>query len=294
MMLLAIALGCPHPKPTMCTVSKIEKLERPGLHNSFRIGDRLYSGSEPEGTSGFDSLKSLGIRTVISVDGAEPDIAKAHAAGLTYIHLPVGYDGIPDQRRLELVKAYTLATGPVYVHCHHGRHRGPAACSVLMLATNDWSTETAQDWLRQAGTDERYRGLFGLPQLFRKPTDSQLSATPGSFPQVAEVPDLTRRMIGVDHYWTSIKTAKEAKWNDPGAAADVVLLLMQDYREAQRLKDTGKALKKLFAEAETTTLELEKALRSKNLVVAEKQFQVAAGQCTACHKQERDNSSKRR
>ena len=63
MMLLAIALGCPHPKPTMCTVSKIENLERPGLHNSFRIGDRLYSGSEPEGDAGFASLKSLGIRT---------------------------------------------------------------------------------------------------------------------------------------------------------------------------------------------------------------------------------------
>jgi protein tyrosine phosphatase (PTP) superfamily phosphohydrolase (DUF442 family) len=295
LVLLAIVIGCQQPQPTIRTLPKIEKLALSGLHNSFRVSGQLYSGSEPEGDVGFASLKSLGIRTVISVDGTEPDIAKAHVAGLTYIHLPVGYDGISDQRRLELVKAYTLANGPVYVHCHHGKHRGPAACTVLMLGTNpDWTPDVAQDWLRLAGTDERYRGLFGLPQHYRKPTDSQLSAIPDRFPEVAEVPSLTRRMVGVDHHWTSIKTAKEAKWSNPGPTADVVLLLLQEYREAQRLKDSGEQLKKLFAEAEATTVELEKALRRESRSEIDKQFQLAAGQCTACHQQERDNRSGRR
>src|SRR6516164_7654896 len=48
-----------------------------GLHNVFRISAGLYSGSVPEGDAGFDSLHRLGIRTVISVDGARPDVDRA-------------------------------------------------------------------------------------------------------------------------------------------------------------------------------------------------------------------------
>ena len=294
MVLFALAIGCPKPTPTPPSTPVIEKLDTAGLRNCFRIHDRLISGSEPEGNAGFESLKNLGIRTLISVDGAEPDITKAHGVGLKYIHLPVGYDGISEQRRGELLKAFTQADGPVYVHCHHGKHRGPAACTVLMLGTNPaWTTDIAQDWLRQAGTDERYRGLFGLPRSYRQPTDSELSALSSTFPEVATVPDLTHRMVSVDHHWVAIKLAKEAMWTKPETSADEVLLLLQDYREAQRIKGTSERLKTLFHEAEVTVAVLETALRTKNLKEAEKQYQAAFGQCTTCHKQNRDNSSAR-
>jgi protein tyrosine phosphatase (PTP) superfamily phosphohydrolase (DUF442 family) len=285
--LLLLTIGCaPSPPPV---AAPIEKFDLAGLHNTFRVNSRLYSGSEPEGDAGFASLKSIGIRTVISVDGAEPDITKARGAGLTYIHLPVGYDGIPEPRRLELLQAFRSVDGPVYVHCHHGKHRGPAACTVLMMGTDNWTRQQAKDWLKMAGTDERYRGLFGLPDKFRKPSDNELSPRRGAFPEVAAVPDLTKRMVGVDHHWASIRTAKETGWKTTDNTADTVLLLMQDYREAQRLKDTGERMKKLLAEAEMTAIELEKAVRSRNVMEAEKQFTVAAGQCVSCHRQERDN-----
>ncbi len=79
----------------------------------------------------------------------------------------------------------------------------------------------------------------------------------------------------------------------PETSADEVLLLLEEYREAQRMKDTSEPLKKLFQQAEATAKELEFALRAKKFVVAEKQYLVALGQCTTCHNQERDNSSNR-
>ena len=47
----------------------------------------------------------LGVKTVISVDGAKPDVDLAKKHGMRYVHLPHGYDGVPDDRAKELAKA---------------------------------------------------------------------------------------------------------------------------------------------------------------------------------------------
>src|SRR4051794_16072618 len=80
-------------------------LDWAGLHNVYRITDNLFSGSSPEGDAGFRSLKEMGIKTVITVDGVRPDVEHAKKYGLRYVHLPFGYDGISRQRILELAKA---------------------------------------------------------------------------------------------------------------------------------------------------------------------------------------------
>src|SRR5690349_14345952 len=85
-----------------------------GLHNAFRLSDRLYSGSSPDGDAGFAELRRLGIKTVLTVDGSRPDVDAAHRHGLRYVHLPFGYDGIPRARLVELVKAARDLPGPIY------------------------------------------------------------------------------------------------------------------------------------------------------------------------------------
>jgi hypothetical protein len=51
----------------------------PGLHNVVAYHDGFYSGSVPEGDAGFDTIAGMGVRTIISVDGAEPDVVRAAA-----------------------------------------------------------------------------------------------------------------------------------------------------------------------------------------------------------------------
>ena len=69
----------------------------PGLSNVVAFHDGFYSGSAPAGDAGFDSLSSLGIKTILSVDGAMPDVELADKYGMRYVHLPIGYDGFDDE-----------------------------------------------------------------------------------------------------------------------------------------------------------------------------------------------------
>jgi protein tyrosine phosphatase (PTP) superfamily phosphohydrolase (DUF442 family) len=103
------------------------RLEISGIHNAFRVTDKVYSGSQPEGDEAFVALAKLGVKTIISVDGSKPDVEAAHKHGLRYIHLPFGYDGVPTNRIVELAKAAETLSGPIFVHCHHGLPRGPTA-----------------------------------------------------------------------------------------------------------------------------------------------------------------------
>ena len=75
---------------------RLGAVDAPGLHNVYRLTDKLLSGSGPEGDEGFASLQQLGVKTVLSVDGARPDVARARRFGLRYVHLPIGYDGVPE------------------------------------------------------------------------------------------------------------------------------------------------------------------------------------------------------
>ena len=47
--------------------------ESPGLHNVFRLSDNIVSGSEPEGEAALAKIASMGVKTVLSVDGKAPD-----------------------------------------------------------------------------------------------------------------------------------------------------------------------------------------------------------------------------
>jgi protein tyrosine phosphatase (PTP) superfamily phosphohydrolase (DUF442 family) len=125
--LVFLLIGCgrqPAAPTTQAATPNPDNL--PGLHNVHRLSDKLISGSSPDGAVGFQSLKQLGVRTIISVDGAKPDVEAAKQAGLRYVHLPIGYGGVSEEQGLRLARAVHDLPGPIYLHCHHGKHRGPA------------------------------------------------------------------------------------------------------------------------------------------------------------------------
>jgi protein tyrosine phosphatase (PTP) superfamily phosphohydrolase (DUF442 family) len=269
------------------------------MHNVFRVSDRLYSGSSPDGDEGFAALERLGVKTIISVDGAKPDVEAARRHGLTYAHLPFGYDGIPRDRVIALAKAATELPGPVYVHCHHGKHRGPAAVAVIKLCIDPaWGAETAEAWLRTAGTDPRYSGLVALPRTLTRPSPGELALGPNTFPAVAPVPDLARLMVEIDARWEHLKLAKSAGWVAPKDHPDIdplheAVQLTEHFREAERLESVNRRGAKFLAtlgEAEAAAAELERALRTRSVdtAKAEMAFTRSAAACAACHDRSRD------
>ena len=90
-----------------------------------------------------------------------------HRYGIRYVHIPIGYDGVPEAQGLRLARAVHDLPGLVYIHCHHGQHRGPAAAEVVHRCLDEsCKVETALAELRRAGTDPRYTGLFASPEKF--------------------------------------------------------------------------------------------------------------------------------
>jgi hypothetical protein len=101
------------PNPTTATLQVPTKIAAEHLPNAYRVHERVISGGLPEEGAAFQELESLGVKTIISVDGARPDVALAKAHGMRYVHLPHGYDGVPNQRMLQLAKAVRELPGQV-------------------------------------------------------------------------------------------------------------------------------------------------------------------------------------
>ncbi len=287
--ILAVAVGCwrapPDPPPTPVRVGAA------GLHNVFRIGDRVFSGGSPEGDAGFASLRQLGVRTVLSVDGAVPDVTGAKKHGLRYVHVPIGYDGISRDKALAIVKAVRELPGPVYVHCHHGMHRGPAAASCALLALEPGFTPArAEAWMREAGTDPRYRGLVAIPRTFTRPSAEELARTPADFPDTAAVPTLTRLMVRVDEHWDSLKAAQAKGWPSPNDSAEDAVQIVEHFREAGRLPAVAAnaRLHAAFRESEGLGRTFERALAGKDAGAIAESFAGIHKSCTSCHAKHRD------
>jgi protein tyrosine phosphatase (PTP) superfamily phosphohydrolase (DUF442 family) len=301
--------GCHRPpaparaSPPEPAVSDPAAVQAPELHNVYRITDGLYSGSSPDGEEGFRSLQKLGVKTVISVDGARPDVDLAHKYGMRYVHLPFGYDGVPRDQALRIARAARDLPGPVYLHCHHGKHRGPAAAAVVHLCLDGkCSVEAAVAEMRRAGTDPRYKGLYAAPRELRRPTAEELDRVPAEFPEVAPVPALAGIMVGVDERWDNLKQIKAAGWATPPGHPDLdppheALQLLEQYREAARLPRVQRRpedFRGRLADAEEAAGELEAALRRGNekgsvdTSAAERAFRRVEAACAGCHARYRD------
>lgn len=300
----AVGAGCSRPVPLTHQPSPFQPValgDRPGLHNLFRLTDRLYSGSGPESEAALRSLRELGVTTIVSVDGARPGVELARRHGLRYSHLPVGYDGVPRDTALAIARVVRDSPGPVYVHCHHGKHRGPAAAiAAARCLDGGCDTAAALAFLAAAGTDPRYKGLFADVgrATGAEPGELDRVAAP---PEVAAVPDLTRLMVAVDERWERLKAVKAAGWASPPGHPDVdppheSLQLAELYREAARLPAVASgpaSLRAAFAESEAAARELEAALRAKEPPRAAAAFASGAAHCTRCHAAHRDQPGRR-
>jgi protein tyrosine phosphatase (PTP) superfamily phosphohydrolase (DUF442 family) len=278
-------------------------VEAAGLHNVYRITDRLYSGSSPDGDRGFASLQKLGVKTIISVDGARPAVDLARKHGMRYVHLPIGYDGLTREQALRIAKAARDLPGPVYVHCHHGQHRGPTAAAVVHLFLDDkCRVETVLAEMKRAGTDPHYTGLYAAPRKLRRPNAQELDRLPADFPETAKVAALAGIMAGIDERWDNLKRIQAAGWKVPPGHPDLdppheALQLLEHYREAERLdavRRRPKQFHRWLADAKERAQELEKVLRAKpakgtgDTAGIDKVFRQAGAACIRCHAAYRD------
>lgn len=232
-------LATPSPAMQQRGAAPPERLPSETLPNLVRVHPRVYSGGLPEGDAAFAELAAMGVKTIISVDGAKPDVAVASRHGLRYVHLPHGYDGIGEQRLQTLAKAVVELPGPIYVHCHHGKHRSPAAASAACVGAGWLSTDAAEGVLEMAGTNPQYRGLYQAVREAKPIAHESLAELTVAFRAVEEIPPMAEAMVELGHTFEHVQQIAAANWQSPADHPDLdpvheALLLHEHYVELAR------------------------------------------------------------
>lgn len=277
------------------TAERQQPVHLPGLHNVVAYHDGFYSGGVPQGDTGFSTLRRMGMKTVISVDGAAPDVAAARAKGLRYIHLPIGYDGIDESRALQLARATrdAMHNGPVYLHCHHGKHRSAGAAGTVAVMLDWASSEQMLKRMGVSGTSSSYAGLFESTQHAKPVSMAVLDDLPGDFPSVMLPQGMVKAMVEVEVIMEHLQYIETAGWRVPddhpdlvpvaeaGRLADILRHLMDDPSVQQESSEFMQLLE--INQADAATLESLLISPALNPRLLTEQFARINTSCRACH-----------
>lgn len=290
------------------------KLASNHLPNPIQVRNGLISGGLPESLEAFEELRDLGVQTIISVDGAKPDLAMAQRFSMRYVHIPHGYDCIPPDTIAAIAKTLNELPGPIYIHCHHGKHRSPAAAAAACIAQGALSQSEAIEVLQLAGTNRAYRGLFDSVANTKPIDPVALSKLRFDFPATCDVPGLVDAMVELEKTFAKLDQIAVANWkpiegtNSIDAAYQAVLLL-EHFEELLRLDDVQNypgPFRDLLKESQHAALMIQSMLNPSHpenaiptqtsLDTQTPEHRSALGSnwnslrsaCTACHQQFRD------
>lgn len=208
--------------------------EYPGLHNVFFLSKNIVSGSEPHGSEALVELQRMGIKTIVSVDGSEPHAAEAAALGMRYVHVPIQYKGITEDETLRIAKTFRELEGPFYVHCFHGKHRGPAAAAIGRVVLDGAPRETAVAEMRQyCGTSKNYEGLYRAVAVAPLPDTGATAGYAYGFEAVHAPKGVVGAMVPIARAHDHIEVLISNEWAIDPEHPDVDAL-----NEARKLEDS--------------------------------------------------------
>jgi hypothetical protein len=285
-----------------------EPRDMPGIHNivSYQGSGpgQLYSGSVPEGDAGFTSLAELGIKTIISVDGAIPDLERAKAKGMRYVHLPIGYDGFDDARKLQLVRAVRDLPKPIYLHCHHGKHRSAGAAGTVAVSLGWMGNARAAELMKVSGTAEGYKGLWSCTAKAAPVVQSVIDAVSSEFPEVTRPDSMVAAMVAIDEALDRIRLVEKNGWkvpaehpdlapaSDAGKLADLLRLLDKDAHVENLGEKLGEAeradFRALLEQNARQASTLEELLLADDLAKRAPAMKALIAGCKECHVKYRD------
>lgn len=122
------------------------------IENFGKMDERYYRGAQPL-PSDFQSLKDLGIKTVIDLRNDPTDYEKpaVEALGMKYVNIPMsGWKYPKDSDVEQFLKLMDDAeTGTVFVHCKAGRHRTGVVGAVYRFQHDGWNYDQAYDEMKK-------------------------------------------------------------------------------------------------------------------------------------------------
>lgn len=321
MAVVMVLVACSHQNNATTSIDSTGDIasigEDGGLDNVMSLKGDVINGSAPKSDAAFDALAAMGVKTIVSVDGARPDIEAADERGMRYVHIPIGYDDVTPEEARQIALALRDLPRPIYMHCHHGKHRGPAAIAVGMVCTGEMTNDEAVSFMEVAGTSHSYPGLFESAQSAR-PIDWSGDVSRGDdLPKVMRVAGFVNAMSSIDRTWDRLKVIQTAQWQTPANHPDLVpaaeagmlvdlLRVSIESKYAVRPGSTGAMVasadeddmmapptaqitfNNMLSDALIAANGLEDSLVSGNAQAADMWFTRLKSSCSACHEQFRN------
>lgn len=256
-----------------------------GLSNVIQVSETLVSGGQPT-EEGFVSLKDLGVKMVVSVDSARPNVEAAKANGLEYVHIPIGYDTIEADDAAALAKTFRTKAKPIYVHCHHGVHRGRAMAAVAMLLDGKTSNDEAAAFMEKAGTSAEYAGLWKFVEEFDA---EQIAGIDPPLHEVAPTPPFAAAMANIDVTWDNLRLFEGNDWKplldhpDLSAPHEALQLREALAELAGTFEAPDETFGGLLEEAATESRKLHEKLAAGEMDSVSEAYRALARSCRRCH-----------
>ena len=116
------------------------------IKNFGQMDTGFYRGAQPM-PDDFQSLKDLGVKTVVDLQGDPTDYEKAdvEALGMKYVNIPMSGYKTPKMADINtfLALVNNPDTGTVYVHCKAGIHRTGVIGAAYRFTKSGWDYDKA-------------------------------------------------------------------------------------------------------------------------------------------------------
>lgn len=120
----------------------------PGIKNFDQVDAHVYRGGQPNGAA-FAYLAKIGVKTVIDLREAggrsQSEQRIVTANGMQYINVPMG--GFTPPTEAQITKILGIledhTTGPVFVHCLHGKDRTGVVIAAYHIDHDKWDNQHA-------------------------------------------------------------------------------------------------------------------------------------------------------
>jgi protein tyrosine/serine phosphatase len=137
------------------------------LRNLFRVSDELYRSEQPK-TSDIPALRSLGIRSIISLRTFHSDSKEFEQQGIVMYSCPMQAGSVTTTNLVVALRILRIAPKPVLVHCLHGSDRTGLVIAAYRMIWQNWTAEKAIQGLREGG--------YGFHEVYLKHMAQVLAA----------------------------------------------------------------------------------------------------------------------
>lgn len=155
----------------------------PGLSNVGRVAPGILRGAQP-GPEGYETLRKMGIKTVINLRSRHGEKKAVEAKGLRSVEIPMDAMKNVDPAAVRKVLSVMVdpANQPVFVHCTLGKDRTGVVVAVYRMEVEGWSEAEAEAEMDAFGFHEvwfRLKKFVRRFQVDRKENKGDHPVSPG-------------------------------------------------------------------------------------------------------------------